>query len=62
VVPRLNNPYEPQTRSINSSIGSQLQQSQSEQNRQVDINLFRQEIQRGSSSPAPGCMPGSLGC
>ena len=62
VVPRLSNPYEAQTRSINSSIGSQLQQSQSDQNRQVDNNLFRQEIQRSTSSPPPGCVPGSLGC
>lgn len=62
VVPRLSPIYEGQTRTINGSIGRQLQESQSEQNRQVDINLLRQEIQRGIDSPPLGCTPGSLRC
>ena len=59
---RLSNPYEAQTSSISSSIGSKLQQSQSDQSRQVNNNLFRPEIQRSTSSRPPGCVLGSLGC
>ena len=54
--------YETETRSLNSSIGRQLQDSQAQQSRQVDTNLFRQEIQRSTGSFLLGCTPGSLGC
>jgi hypothetical protein len=62
VLPRPSAIYEAQTGSINRSLGQQLQERQAEQNRQVDINLFRQEIRRGVDSPALGCSPGSLRC
>ncbi len=66
VVPRASAVFETESRSINSAIGRQLQQTQSEQNQQVDINLFRQQIQRSTNSSIGlqplGCNPGSLRC
>ena len=62
VLPRPVPLNEAPSRAINNSIERQLQESQSQQNRQLDINLFRQEIQRNTTLPALGCTPGSLGC
>ncbi len=66
VTPRAGSIYEAETGSINRSIGQEQQRLQLEQRQQVDNNLFRQEIQRSTSSPIGtprlGCTPGSLGC
>ena len=53
--------YETETRSINSSISHQQQQLQIQQRQQFDNNLFRQEIQRSTSSPVGGDAPGVRG-
>jgi hypothetical protein len=59
-IPRASTVYEAETGSINRSINQQQQQLQSEQRRQVDDSLLRQEIQR--SAPSRICTPGSIGC
>lgn len=68
-VPRASAVYEAQTRSVNRSINRQQQELQLEQRRQIENNLFRQEIQRSINSPiggvgkrSPGCSPGLIGC
>jgi len=59
-VPRASAVYEAETGSLNRSISQQQQQLQLEQRRQIDNNLFRQEIQR--STPSAICAPGQFGC